>query len=374
MHRLPSIPPSAYQQSLDAGDTPSELSASTVRYWSDFSRVFFHPRSLNQIYDYELDSTVRPFDKWHLGQELFQTQDKEHELVDRDFRPFVEEADHMQAIQLFTSLDDAWAGFTADYLERMRDEYPKATIWVWGLQPHSPSRLQLANTARSVAAICEQASMLVPLTVPLDSNLPPNVRLNHKSQWHTSALAATALETAGLASRAAAHGGSRYNLGDLVDRLNTTGKQTLARLQMSVPAAVTGNAAPEPPSIGHFNNKLDAYALAAAAAAADTADNSGGDRLDMDFFNLASRKAASKRRRSSRPRTPHIFGQSTTFRATKDEAHEEGSGRDEGEGGPSLPRTGDHALHRSVHVPRRSATASWPRFFRPRHFVALRVK
>ncbi|KAL9943665.1 hypothetical protein ACHAQF_008008 [Verticillium nonalfalfae] len=200
-HKLPSVAPTAYQQSLDAGLVPPELDESHVRYWSDFSRTFYHPKSLNQLYDYELNSSIRPFDKWPLGQELFQSLDKEHDIADRDFRPFVEEADQMQAIQVFTSLDDAWGGFAAEYLDRMRDEYPKATILVWGLHASQQSRLHLINVARSTAALCEHASLVIPMRIPR-AGLPSNVRLNSASPWQTSALMATAIETAGLSSRA----------------------------------------------------------------------------------------------------------------------------------------------------------------------------
>lgn len=100
VQKLPEVPQSAYQKSLDTGAVPSCLTPDQVRYWSDFSRVFFHPKSLNQLYDYELDSNIRPFDNWSLGQELFQSLDREQDIVDRDFRPFVEEADQMQGLAL----------------------------------------------------------------------------------------------------------------------------------------------------------------------------------------------------------------------------------------------------------------------------------
>lgn len=69
-----------------------------------------------------------------MGEDLFSSLDKEHDILDRDLRPFVEEADQMQAIQLMTSLDDAWGGFAARYMDRLRDEYGKTAIWIWGLQ------------------------------------------------------------------------------------------------------------------------------------------------------------------------------------------------------------------------------------------------
>ena len=75
-----------------------------------------------------------PFEKWTTGDELFNSLDKEHDLLDRDLRPFVEEADQMQGIQLMTGVDDAWGGFAARYMDRLRDEYGKTAVWVWGVE------------------------------------------------------------------------------------------------------------------------------------------------------------------------------------------------------------------------------------------------
>lgn len=127
------IPASAYQQALDAGESPSRpLTTDTVRYWSDFNRVFYHPRSIVQLNEYELNSSIMPFERWDTGGELFSALDREHDLADRDLRPFVEEADQMQGIQVMATMDDAWGGFAARYVERLRDEYGKTAIWVWG--------------------------------------------------------------------------------------------------------------------------------------------------------------------------------------------------------------------------------------------------
>lgn len=137
IQRQQPIEASAYQESLDAGQAPAELTTSTVRYWSDFNRVFYHPKSIIQLSEYELNSTVMPFEKWHMGEELFGSLDKEHDLLDRDLRPFVEEADQMQGVQIMTGIDDAWGGFVSKYMERLRDEYGKTPVWVFGAQePH----------------------------------------------------------------------------------------------------------------------------------------------------------------------------------------------------------------------------------------------
>lgn len=87
-----------------------------------------------------------PFEKWATGEDLFSNLDKEHDIVDRDLRPFVEEADQMQGIQVMATFDDAWGGFASDYIERLRDEYGKTDIWVWGLQDQLRGHSRVRDT------------------------------------------------------------------------------------------------------------------------------------------------------------------------------------------------------------------------------------
>ena len=110
------------------------LTTETVRYWSDFNRVFYHPRSIMQLNEYELNSQLMPFEDWDVGEDLFKSLDREHDILDRDIRPFAEECDHLRAMQIFSGLDDAWGGFAARYIDRLRDEYGKTNIWLWGLE------------------------------------------------------------------------------------------------------------------------------------------------------------------------------------------------------------------------------------------------
>lgn len=109
-----------------------------MRFFSDFSRVFYHPRSVVQLGEHDLgssSSSLAPFFERHAaGADLFAALDREHDLLDRDLRPFAEEADHMQGVQVLAGFDDAWGGFAARYVERLRDEYGKVGVWVWGLE------------------------------------------------------------------------------------------------------------------------------------------------------------------------------------------------------------------------------------------------
>lgn len=87
-----------------------------------------------QLNDYELNSRIMPFEDWAVGEELFDDIDKEVDLLDRDLRPFVEECDQLRALQMFTSSDDAWSGFASRYMDRLRDEFGKKSIWVWAIE------------------------------------------------------------------------------------------------------------------------------------------------------------------------------------------------------------------------------------------------
>lgn len=133
IQRSAPIQPSAYQTHLDAGLDPPPLTASTVRYWSDYSRVYYHPKSLVQLSEFDVNDSLMPFEKWRVGMELFEKLERDVDLVDRDLRPFVEECDGMQGIQIITGVDDAWGGWASGWLERLRDEYGKLSLWTWGL-------------------------------------------------------------------------------------------------------------------------------------------------------------------------------------------------------------------------------------------------
>ena len=135
LHQSPEIRQSDFQQSLDKGVPDAyKLRSETVRYWSDFNRIFYHPRSIVQINDYELGSTLMPFEKWESGEELFASMDRNVALLDRDVRVWAEECDQMQGIQVFTGGDDAWSAFAANYVELLRDEFGKTGICTWGIE------------------------------------------------------------------------------------------------------------------------------------------------------------------------------------------------------------------------------------------------
>ncbi|KAJ5259292.1 hypothetical protein N7478_012273 [Penicillium angulare] len=199
------IIPSDYQKSLDLGTPAPRLTSETVRYWSDYNRVFYHPRSIVQLNEYELNSQMMPFEDWNVGEELFADLDKEHDLLDRDVRPFLEECDQLRALQIFTGADDAWGGFAGRYIERLRDEYGKKSIWVWAIedgqrvQRHKQLKKDV-NKAKSLYTISPQSTLYVPI-IDIPQRLPSYINLDRQSHWQTTALISSALETVTLPSR-----------------------------------------------------------------------------------------------------------------------------------------------------------------------------
>ena len=135
VQRDPAIKQSDFQRSLNEGaPDASDLDTRTVKYCSDLNRVFYHPRSIVQINDHELGSSLMPFENWESGEELFMSMDREVDLLDRDIRVWAEECDQMQGIQVFAGGDDAWSAFAAKYAEKLRDEFGKMGIWIWGYE------------------------------------------------------------------------------------------------------------------------------------------------------------------------------------------------------------------------------------------------
>ncbi|RYO74789.1 hypothetical protein DL766_006415 [Monosporascus sp. MC13-8B] len=347
IQRQQPIEPSPYQASLDAGlAAPGPLAPGDVRYWSDFNRVFFHPRSAVQLNEYELNSAIMPFERWRSGEELFAALDREHDIADRDLRPFVEEADRMQGLQVMAGLDDAWGGFAARYVERLRDEYGKIPIWVWGVQdpvgaglPREKRLLRLVNKARALVELNSQATLIVPLALPRRP-LPPGVRVDPSSPWSVTGLLAAALESTTLYTRLrATDGANSSSLGNVADLLNVFGKQTIANLEMSVvePSPRNGDASglnggPAAAAVNGRGAELfaagrDAYAREEDVSESGSRDGGGAVSLDIDLSSPEELDLNGPGgRRSSRKR--HVFSQFLTYRGPE---NPEFTGGNEGE-------------------------------------------
>lgn len=94
-YRQEEIPKSTYHTFLDEGGEDHEISEENptsiksnasekpmppsfdaVRYWSDFSRVYYHPRSLQKVGATLIPEANDSVVSWNEGQQAFQAYDK----------------------------------------------------------------------------------------------------------------------------------------------------------------------------------------------------------------------------------------------------------------------------------------------------------
>ncbi|KAL8720451.1 MAG: hypothetical protein Q9225_002676 [Loekoesia sp. 1 TL-2023] len=309
------IPQSEYQKALDEGiEEPPKLSTKTVGYWSDFTHVFYHPRSIVQINDYELGSTILPFDKWSSGEDLFSSLDKEHDLLDRDFRPWAEECDQIQGVQIFAGADDAWGGFASSYIESLRDEYSKTPLWFWGLEEdarqsqRTKQQLRTVNMARSLQGISVMASMYIPLAIPL--YLPPYIRLDQTSQWHVAGLFSMAVESMTVPTRQRPDSLKRGLLSDFEAALNVNGNQRIANLQCSAIEPSLHSHIPKDAATGGHDPRIITSSMEDLEGEIDKANS----KLDMTFSTGQPSQTALSLRQWEKAN--HVFGKVESLRGT----------------------------------------------------------
>ncbi|KAF3929534.1 hypothetical protein ABW19_dt0204320 [Dactylella cylindrospora] len=262
--KTPQVEKHKFQESLDEGAEPERLTDETVRYWSDFNRLFYHPRSSIQFNEYEHANPLTPFDSFELGAQLFEQSDKEEEILDHQFRPFAEECDLMQGLQVIATVDDAWGGFASKYIDNLRDEYPKAIVWTWALERSEKTTRDriLAKTTASVQSlmnILPSCTTYIPINIPRPSlRMPSYVKeFNATSPWQVSALIASGLETCLLPTRLKTSGTRIRTLAEISMLLNASGNQQISVLSLNSLNNMVLEASKDENPIEFFNESMD---------------------------------------------------------------------------------------------------------------------
>ncbi|KAF1995724.1 tubulin nucleotide-binding domain-like protein [Amniculicola lignicola CBS 123094] len=327
------IPQSLYQTNLDAGLSPPTLHTSDIRYWSDYSRLYYHPRSLVQLSEFDVNDTLMSFEKWDVGSDLFQKLEREVDLVDRDLRPFVEECDGMQGLQIFTGVDDAWGGWASGWLEKLRDEYGKMSIWTWGLGdgggnldvPRGKRLQQVVNSSRSLEVLAEHSSVYIPMSNK-PFRLPSYLTMDSTSLWHVAALQSIAVDTITMPSRLRLSDARQGTLQDMEETFNGTGRRRIAKVGMSI-------ADPEVLE-EKYSNEVAQAEKSGSMTSRQTSEEDQLSSFDIDAFTKDFRMA------TSRAKKEHVFGRVEAYRGEWNLA-EESAGRDPRDRfneGPALQR------------------------------------
>ncbi|CAO3655803.1 unnamed protein product [Mucor hiemalis] len=254
-----SVPKSQYQHELDRMEAENDPNVNlnvlqqldqSVNNWSDYNRIYYHPRSINPIVTHQMDNEITPFDSYTIGREAYRENEKEMDIFEDNFRFFVEECDSLQGFQIFTDVDDGFGGFTEGLLNNIRDEFLKTPIMTYGLSDsHAQYRTDrhkqkiILNRALGITRLAELSSIFVPIYTPTKAavdkaGLSPYLNFNEYSRYHTSAMIAAAIETNTLPYRL------KHNpitMADTVSKLNWVRSTSLASLSFTVPLPILQN-------------------------------------------------------------------------------------------------------------------------------------
>ncbi|EAU87470.2 hypothetical protein CC1G_02229 [Coprinopsis cinerea okayama7 len=208
--------PSAYQRHLldseaDGPDTSLTFDKDDVRFWSDYSRVYYTPGTMQEI--------PEPPDRernWAVGVDLFRRYNEESDLMEGSVRLSLEECDTLQGLQLMSDCD-SFGNFTSEFLTAFKDDYGKTTALVFAMMSGSamengpdtsnPQGIKAAmSDALSLRAYHDLASLTIPIQPPprwgteafSDVQNANNVKTNI---YYSSAILATHIETSTLPLR-----------------------------------------------------------------------------------------------------------------------------------------------------------------------------
>ncbi|KAG9293707.1 hypothetical protein G9A89_019044 [Geosiphon pyriformis] len=226
----------------EENSAPSEKSFNmegSVKMWSDFNRIYYHPKSIIEIPEYQFGHPSMPFDIFSYGCDAFAKNEKEHASFEENFRSFAEECDGIQGFHILTDILGGFGGFASSFLEQLRDEYPKSAIMTFGIAesqrwaPPKQARIyqkQVLNSAFSILHLTELSSLFIPLNTSVSSIVDTShyTQPNHYLPYHSSATLSAAIETASLPFRSRRNFNSMTNLFSQINWLGNTNIGTLA--------------------------------------------------------------------------------------------------------------------------------------------------
>ncbi|CAK5284476.1 unnamed protein product [Mycena citricolor] len=209
---------SQYQDDLDKEDLDEGVAqdAATaqlkdVRYWPDFNRLYYAPRTLQQIPD--LAEWESKEGDWAFGGDLFTRYDEDNDLMDGAVRLFVEECETIQGMHIMHDTA-SFGSFVNSLMLSLRDEFTKLPMITLPLLSDAVPQISLedksavrkaVNDAFVLRSLSELSSMTVALQSPTtwSDAVCRNecIQAGQAHIYHTSAILSTNVETATLPLR-----------------------------------------------------------------------------------------------------------------------------------------------------------------------------
>lgn len=243
----------------------------THRFWSDYSRTFFHSKSLVSVggeltapMPGSYNSSDPPsgsdgrtrFESFSQGASYYDELEAQQEVLDSNIRWFAEDADLLQGFQYTIDTSHAFGGLGAKYLENLVDEYPKVSHLVFGAGWGNTNdvseeegngawetrlaRIRRMNNLQSLIQFMEFSTVVAPLRVPsweaggqVGADWRKYLgRIDLSDMHHAAALISSHLETATLGTRMKSRS---ETLSYLTTRLNWRKDTKLVHLGGAIP-------------------------------------------------------------------------------------------------------------------------------------------
>ncbi|KAJ9080026.1 mtDNA inheritance, partitioning of the mitochondrial organelle [Entomophthora muscae] len=176
--------------------------------WSDLDTTVYNPNTPHMIPAFHQNNQAgHKFQSYFDGSDVFDSFEKENETVDSSLRFFTEESDSLQGFQVFVDAFDGFSGFSARYLEVIREEYPKTPVLVFSTIADlngTPSDFNVINRAMFLTetAKLDCATIAVHPKLALDCISHDKALSSAESQLASSAALAVAIDAALSAARA----------------------------------------------------------------------------------------------------------------------------------------------------------------------------
>ncbi|KAK0605095.1 hypothetical protein LWI29_022668 [Acer saccharum] len=175
-----------------------------VQFWTDYSKVHYHPQSLYELSGLWMDA--QEFNNYGIGKDAFAEGFRGEEIRER-LRFFVEECDHIQGFQFVVDDSGGFSAVAAEFLENIADEYTNTPVLLYaargpGSHMSVRSRKQTIfkelHDAVSFSRLAPFSKLIVPVGLPFLSTSKASTFLHFKDEkpYHCSAVYAAALHSA----------------------------------------------------------------------------------------------------------------------------------------------------------------------------------
>lgn len=175
----------------------------SVKFWTDYCKVYYHPRTLLQLYSSWAD--VQTFDNYGAGKDVLSDGLQGEEMNER-LRFFVEDCDHIQGFQFIVDDSGGFSSVSAEILESIADEYTSTPVLLYtardpGAYMHGVGRKNSISRALHDAISFSRLSPFCKLMVPVGlpslsrSKLSSYLHVEDQKPFHCSAVYAASIHS-----------------------------------------------------------------------------------------------------------------------------------------------------------------------------------